>query len=105
MGAHLERRHRRLGPVVGNVLDDGKARTAVGAVDERVTIATVAGIEKLAQAIIADGDIWRDGLKLAGAALRVTDDELGIGDWVSCSAGADGLGIGNVSNSDLFDTG
>jgi len=73
--AHGKDAHGRVGPVVGNVGDDGKARAAVGAVDERIAIATIAGVEQLSQAVRADGDVGRDGLKLARLGLRVADGE------------------------------
>ena len=58
--AHGEDAHRRFFAVVGNVLHDGEARAAVGAVDERVVITPVGGIEQFAQAVIAGGGIGRD---------------------------------------------
>ncbi len=57
--AHLERGHARVGAVVGDGADDREARSAVGAVDERVAEAPVLRIEKLAQAVVAGGDVGR----------------------------------------------
>ena len=44
-GAHRERGHRRQRPVVGDAAHDREARAAVRAVDERVAVAPVAGVE------------------------------------------------------------
>ena len=55
--AHGEGAHGGLRPVVGDVLDDGKARAAVGAVDEGVAIAPVPGVQQLPQAVVTDADI------------------------------------------------
>src|SRR5947199_146563 len=63
--AHGEDRHRGLRPVVGNTAGDGEARAAVGAVDKRIAVTPVAGIEKFAQAIGTGGRIGRN----AGADL------------------------------------
>ena len=53
--AHREVLHGRVGPVVGQALNDAEARAAVGAVGERVEVATVGGVEQLMQAIGAGG--------------------------------------------------
>ena len=60
VGAEREAPHRRTDPVVRKVLDDGGARPAVGAVDERVAVAPVAGVAHLAQAGVADRRVRRD---------------------------------------------
>jgi hypothetical protein len=75
IGAHHKGCHRRLGPVVGDILDDGEPRTTVGAVNEGVTITPVVRVEKLAQAIVADGHVGRDGQELTGLSLRVPNDK------------------------------
>ena len=51
--------HGRVRTVVGEPARDGEAGTAVGAVDEGVTPAAVAGIEHLGHALAAHGDIRR----------------------------------------------
>ncbi len=73
--AHGELVHGCLGPIVGDVLDDGEARPAVGAVDEGIAVAPVPSVEHLLQAIRAGGDVRRD--QLVGARLRqaLQDDE------------------------------
>ncbi|MCK7527005.1 MAG: hypothetical protein MZV64_60070 [Ignavibacteriales bacterium] len=65
------------GAVVGDVLDDGEARSAVGAVDEGIAVAPVVGVEEFAQAVVADGDVGRDGLEGAVHGFRVDDVEGG----------------------------
>jgi len=54
--------------IVGQVLDDGEARTAVGAVRERVAVAAVGRLEQLAAAVVAGGDVGRDELVGEGSA-------------------------------------
>ena len=57
--AHLEGLHRSCRTVVGQRVDDGEARPAVRAVDERVAVAPVVGVEQLGQAIVAGGQVGR----------------------------------------------
>ncbi len=57
--AHLESLHRSCRAVVRQRVDDGEARPAVRAVDERVAIAPVVGVEQLGQAIVAGGQVGR----------------------------------------------
>ena len=52
-GAHGKAGHRGQRPVVGDAAHDREARPAVGAVDERVAVAAVGGVEQLAQAVRA----------------------------------------------------
>ena len=47
-------------PVVGDAAHDREARPAVGAVDERVAVAAVRGVEQLAQAVGARRGVRRD---------------------------------------------
>ena len=60
VGAHRKLAHAGERPVVGHVLNDRKARPAVGAVDEGIAIAPVARAQQLAAAVVAQGDIRRD---------------------------------------------
>ena len=69
-GAHGETVHRGSRSVIRQRSDDGKARPAVGAVDKGVVVASVGGIEQLAQAIVAGGDIGRDERRVRGLVLR-----------------------------------
>ncbi len=50
-GAHLERRHRGGGAVVGQGGDDREPRAAVGAVDERVAVAPVGRVALFGRAL------------------------------------------------------
>jgi hypothetical protein len=45
--AHLEPGHGGFGAVVWDVLDDAKARAAIGAIDERVPIPAVIRVKQL----------------------------------------------------------
>src|SRR5436190_14714550 len=74
--AHREPTHGRVGPIVRNSLDDREAWSTVGAVDERIAIATVRLIEQFAQAIAASGDVRGNGNELLPA--RVTLDYLKV---------------------------
>jgi hypothetical protein len=56
-----EIRHGGVWTVVGNVLDDGEARSAIGAVDEGIEVAPVIRIEQFALAIGTDGGIREMG--------------------------------------------
>ena len=73
IGTHGKRSHGGFGAIVGDVFDDGKARSAVGAVDEGIAVATVGWVEEFAQAIGADADIRRDGLESALYRFRMED--------------------------------
>ena len=73
--AHPEDRHRRLRPVVRNVLNDRVSRTAIGAVRERVAEAPVGRIHRIGQAGVAGRDIRRDQGELAGLGHAVPDRE------------------------------
>ena len=58
--AHRKRRHRGARPVIRDIANDGKARSAVGAIDEGIAIATVARVEHFTHAIRADRDVRRN---------------------------------------------
>ena len=65
--AHLESRHRRQRPVVGDAADDRQPRAAVGAVDERIAVAAVGRVEELRETVVAGRHVRSDlGLPLAG---------------------------------------
>ena len=55
--AHGEILHGRCGAIVGQRPDDGEARAAVRAVDERVAVAAVCGVEQLIQTVVAGGEV------------------------------------------------
>ena len=76
--AHGKIAHGGFGPVIGHVFYNGKARAAVGAVNERVAEAPVVFVEKLTQAVITDGNVRRDeciarGLGLALSYLKAAE--------------------------------
>ena len=73
LGTHGKTIHRRGRSVIRQRSDDGKARAAVSAVDKGVVIASVGGIEQLAQTIVAGGDIGRDERRVRGLVLRCYD--------------------------------
>jgi hypothetical protein len=78
---HPEGFHGRLGPVIGNVLDDGEPGTAMGAIDERVAVSPVFRIEELSPARIAGGNIRRDALKSSLLGNARPDLERSISFW------------------------
>jgi hypothetical protein len=57
--AHLKVLHGRLGPVIGDVIDNGISGTAIGAVYKGVAMPPISGIEHFIQAVIANADIRR----------------------------------------------
>ncbi len=69
--------HRRALPVVGQRLDDGEARAAVGAGDERIAVAPVAGVGQLPLAGRAQGHVGRDRLAATGLVVAGEDGEVG----------------------------
>ena len=71
--AHRERRHRGGRSVVGQGADDGEPGTAVGARHEGVPVTTVARVEQLGDAVVADGDIGRNRGGGAGDRLAFHD--------------------------------
>ena len=61
--------HDRIRPINRQILNDSKARAAVGATDKGVKITPVSGIQQLLFAVRAEGGIRGnsdDGLALAG---------------------------------------
>ena len=76
--AEGELHHRRPRAVVGEIADDGVARPAVGAVDERIAVPPIGGIFHLPEARLAGGDVGRDDGAARGATRAVDDDELAV---------------------------
>ena len=62
-----------LGRSYGHVFDDGEARSTIGAIDERVTVAAIGRVEEFTQAIRAGAYIWRYGLEGALNGFGVQD--------------------------------
>jgi hypothetical protein len=50
---HSKDCHGGFGPVIGNVVNDGVSRSAVGAVDERIEVSSVLRVKELPEAIAA----------------------------------------------------
>ena len=69
-GAHGKAIHRGCRSVIGQRANDGKARSAIGAVDKGIVKASVGGVEQLAQAVVARGDVGRDECRVCGLILR-----------------------------------
>ncbi len=66
--AHGKAGHRGERPVVRDAAHDREARPAVRAVDERIAVAAIRGIEQLAQAVVAGRAVGRDRrVRLAAA--------------------------------------
>ena len=78
LNAHPEARHGRLGAVVGNAHDDREARTAVGAVDERVAVAPVGRVEELRETRVAGRHVGGDQRVRLAVALGWQDPEAAL---------------------------
>ena len=98
LGAHGKAIHRRGRSVIRQRPDDGKARPAVGAVDKGVVIASVGGVEQLAQAVVTGGDIGGDERRVHGLILRRYDTK-GL-----LIVGIPSVGL-QVCNSDMLNAG
>ena len=70
LGTHGETVHRCGRSVIRQRSDDGKAWAAVGAVDKGIMKASVGGVEQLAQAVVARGDVGRDERRVGSLILR-----------------------------------
>ena len=70
LGAHGETIHRGSCSVIGQRANDGKARSAIGAVDKGIVKASVGGVEQFAQTVVARGDVGRDERRVGGLILR-----------------------------------
>ena len=71
--AHRERRHGGVGPVVRDGFDDGVPGPAVGAVDERVTVAPVGRVQEFGPAIITQADVRGD--QCGGSTILISQDD------------------------------
>ena len=76
--AQAEGAHGGLGAVIRDVLDDGVARAAVGAVGEGVTVAPVSGIGEFAQAIRTSGHIRGNQGELSFLCEAFADFKAGV---------------------------
>ena len=80
IGAHREGRHGGGGTVVWQGGDDGEARAAVGAVDERVAVAPVGRIALFGGTVRAHGDVGGGQRAATVGPRRVGDGETGATD-------------------------
>jgi hypothetical protein len=78
IGAHPEGRHGGRRAVVRHVAGDGEARSAVGAVRERIPVAAVCRIEDLGEAVHARRQVGGDR-DAAIAVLPALDDDESLG--------------------------
>ena len=58
--AHLKSFHGGLGPVIGNIFNNGKSWTAIGAVDERIFKPPVCRVLHFQKTVFADRHIRGD---------------------------------------------
>src|SRR4030095_13474350 len=72
---HFKTGHGRALAIVGNVLDNGKSRTAIGAVNKRIAIAPIRGIEKLSEQVVTGGRVRRNQRTPFFIALAANDVE------------------------------
>src|SRR4030042_920724 len=86
IGTHCERAHGGFGAVVRDILYDGEARPAIGAVGEWVMVAPVLRAEDFLEAGVTCGDIRRHQLILACLCNALPNFKLGIVcRWVMCN--------------------
>ena len=81
LGAHGKSGHRGLGAIVGNAAGDGEARSAVGAIQEWVAIASVRGIKQLTKAVGAGGSVGGDAGTDTAKNFAGNDAEAGFAFW------------------------
>jgi hypothetical protein len=73
--AHHKALHRGVSAIVGQRFDDREAWTAIRAIGERVTKATIIGIENFAQTIAAGGDVGQDERRFLAALFALANFE------------------------------
>lgn len=73
--AHFEFFHRRVRAIVRQRVDDGKTRTAIGAVCERITKAPIGWIENFAQTIRAGRNVRQNQRALFAMTLALANLE------------------------------
>src|ERR1700730_7018888 len=73
--AHGKDLHGCFFSIIRDILHDGEARAAVGAVDEWIAVAAVGGIKQFAHAIVTGSGIRRDKRQALCSLLAVGDDE------------------------------
>src|SRR6185503_9863014 len=78
--AHLKLAHCCLLPVIGNILDNGKARAAVGAVNKRITVATVLRVKQFPEAIVAGRNVSGNWDEFIALVCTLQNKKVGIVD-------------------------
>jgi hypothetical protein len=73
--AHREDPHGRLFTIIRDILHDGEAGAAVGAVDEGIAIAPIGRVEQFTKAVVTGRTIRRDERLALDSFLTVCDDE------------------------------
>ena len=89
--AHGKARHGGGGAIVGDVLNDGVARAAVGAVGERVAVAPVVGVAEVAPAGVAGACVGRNQREGAGLLVALKNGK-------ACAAAS--CDVGDCNGSD-----
>ncbi len=59
IAAKIKHPHRGFGSIVGDLLNDGKARTTIGTVNKRIMKAPIIRVKQFSKTVIAEGDIRR----------------------------------------------
>ena len=93
--ALAERAHGGVRAVVGQALDEGVTRAALRAVDERIAMTPVGGVEEFAAAVVAEGEVGRDGSGDFPARTAEGDGE------TRADGGIGGAGLRLIQGGDL----
>jgi hypothetical protein len=78
--AHPKVTHGGVRPVIRHAFDYGKAWATVGAVDERIAVAAVLGVQQLGKTSWAGSNIGRDKLVFPSLCLTLPDLEVLVTD-------------------------
>jgi len=107
--AHGESGHGRAFPIVGNTANDGEPWTAVRAVEEGITVATLVCTVELAEALRTGGHIWCHEDAHVVSCLAWLDGKRGImSEWLFLSANpldtGERWGLGDQCPEEVFHT-
>ncbi len=80
--AHREFLHRGVGPIVGERLDDGETRTAIGAVGKGIAKAAIVRVENFAQTILAGREVGQNERGLPALVGAFPDLEVVVTDGI-----------------------
>ena len=75
---HFEMPHGGVGAIVGKRFEDAEARTAVGAIGERVPIAPIGRFEQFAQAVATGGNVGNNQSGRRAGAETLANSERGV---------------------------